>query len=95
MQDVPLTIRYREKEMKGFAVPLIKSTGERPAVFDIIIDKAFLGSLHFNGKEWYMDTEQDRELVQLIGQYLTEWYDPSVVKPMIFMGSSTRAGKIG
>jgi len=75
MQDVPLMIDYKGKQMTGFAVPLANSIQERPTVFDIIIDKAFLGTLRKNAQGWKMDKEQDPHLIELIGRYISAWYE--------------------
>ena len=74
MQDVPLMIDYKGKQMTGFAVPLANSIQERPTVFDIIIDKAFLGTLRMNAQGWKMDKEKDPHLIELIGRYISAWY---------------------
>ena len=74
MQDVPLMIDYKGKQMTGFAVPLANTIQEKPTTFDIIIDKAFLGTLRLNGQGWKMDKEHDPTLVDMIGRYITAWY---------------------
>jgi hypothetical protein len=74
MQDVPLTIEFRGKQMTGFAVPLLRSSHEKPAAFDIIIDKAFLGTLRLGAEGWRMDMHQDKELIERIGNYIIAWY---------------------
>jgi hypothetical protein len=75
MQDVPLTIEFRGKQMTGFAVPLLRSSQEKPAAFDIIIDKAFLGTLRLDENGWCMDMHQDKELIDRIGNYIQAWYN--------------------
>ena len=75
MQDVPLTIDFRGRQLHGFAVPLVRSTQERPAAFDIIMDKVFLGTLRLKEAGWKMDTEQDPDLVEVIGRYILAWYE--------------------
>ena len=77
--------------MKGFAVPLINSNGEKPEAFDIIIDKAFMGTLRLKGGSWKMDSLQDPDLVQLIANTLTDWYQPATGKwPTLYMSTSAR-----
>ena len=91
MQDIPLTISFRGREMKGFAVPLVNSISDKPAAFDIIIDKAFMGTLRLQGGSWKMDTLQDPDLVQLIASTLTEWYQPAKgAWPTLYMSTSAR-----
>jgi hypothetical protein len=75
MQDVPLTIEFKGKELKGFAVPLLRSSQEKPTAFDIIIDKAFLGTLRLDKDGWRMDMHQDKELIDRIGNYIIAWYN--------------------
>jgi hypothetical protein len=75
MQDVPLAIEFKGKRLKGFAVPLGNSPQGRPTAFDIIIDKAFLGTLRLNGQGWRMDTQQDPQLIETLGTYILSWYE--------------------
>ena len=76
MQDIPLTITYNGNKLTGFAVPLVRSNYERPDAFDIIINKAFLGTLRVNSEDGKMDTAQDPILVKMIADYLRGWYEP-------------------
>ncbi|HWJ92560.1 MAG TPA: hypothetical protein VNR87_15690 [Flavisolibacter sp.] len=76
MQDVPLTIDFKGRQLTGFAVPLLRSAQEKPTAFDIIIDKAFLGTLRLDPGGWRMDMHQDKELIQVIGNYILAWYNP-------------------
>jgi hypothetical protein len=75
MQDVPLTIEFRGKQMTGFAVPLLRSSQEKPLAFDIIIDKAFMGTLRLDAEGWRMDMHQDKELIDRIGNSIQAWYN--------------------
>ena len=47
---------------------------DQPNSYDIIIEKAFLGTLRWNDKGWKMDTYQDPKLVEKIGKYILAWY---------------------
>ncbi|HEX6334186.1 MAG TPA: hypothetical protein VFZ78_08155 [Flavisolibacter sp.] len=74
MNDVPLSFDYNGKHITGVAVPLNEEK-EIPTAFDLIIDKAFLGTLRCNPKGWMIDTEQDPQLIQVIGRYIHAWYE--------------------
>ena len=74
MQDVPLSIDYNGKQMKGFAVPLAQHAQQVPTTFDIIVDKAFLGTLRCDAHGWTMDTAQDPKLVSALGRCILSWY---------------------
>lgn len=74
MQDIPLDFSYKGKQMVGIAVPLGRSSEEKPAAYDIIIDKAFLGTLRCNSREWKLDTDQDPQLVEKICGHIQAWY---------------------
>ena len=74
MQDIPLTIDFKGRHMKGIAVPLGRSALDQPPSFDIIIDKAFMGTLRWNAQGWKMDAHHDPQLVDKIGKYILDWY---------------------
>lgn len=74
MQDIPLTIDHKGRHLTGIAVPLGRSALDQPTSFDIIIDKAFLGTLRWHADQWRMDTHQDPQLVDKIGKYILAWY---------------------
>ena len=77
MQDVPIILDYQGKQFLGFAVPLPRNFEAVPTAFDIIIDKAFLGTLRRSRDSWSMDPEMAGGLVPALGQYIDEWYDQS------------------
>ena len=77
MQDIPLSITYNGSKLTGLAVPLVRSNYEQPDAFDIIINKAFMGTLRVNSEDGRMDTAQDPVLVKIITDYLRGWYEPS------------------
>ena len=74
MQDVPLSLEYNGKQLKGFAVPLTRSAQQVPTTFDIIVDKAFLGTLRCDAQGWKMDTAQDPRLISALGRCILSWY---------------------
>lgn len=74
MQDVPLFLEFNGKQMKGFAVPLSRTSQQVPTTFDIIVDKAFLGTLRCDAQGWKMDTAQDPRLVSALGRCILSWY---------------------
>ncbi|MFL5738842.1 MAG: hypothetical protein ACJ75B_01385 [Flavisolibacter sp.] len=75
MEDVPIAIVYKGKKLNGFAVPLARSEQDYPSSFDIIVDKAFLGTLRHSQGGWTMDTNQESELVEALGHCVMAWYD--------------------
>jgi hypothetical protein len=74
MQDVPLLLDFNGKQLKGFAVPLSRTAQQVPTTFDIIVDKAFLGTLRCDAQGWKMDTAQDPKLVSALGRCILSWY---------------------
>ncbi len=74
MQDIPLSINYKGKLLTGFAVPLGKLTFDESTAFDIIINKAFLGTLRWNENGWKMDSFQEAGLIEKIGTFIWAWY---------------------
>jgi hypothetical protein len=94
MQDVPLTIEFKGRQFIGFAVPLGNSMQKRPTAFDIIIDKAFLGTLRQTEQGWKMDTEQDPEFLEILGKYILGWYAPGSELREAHLKGSSAAGPI-
>lgn len=74
MQDIPLSFDYKGKLWKGFAVPLGRLAINEPTSFDIIIEKAFLGTLRWSSMGWKMDAPQDQQFVEKIGKFIMAWY---------------------
>ena len=74
MEDVPIAIVYKGKKLKGFAVPLARFAQDYPSSFDIIIDKAFLGTLRHSQEGWTMDTNQEAGLVEALAHCVMAWY---------------------
>ncbi len=88
MQNIPLKLNYDGSELTGFAVPLIRSNYDKPEAFDIIINKAFLGTLRITSDDGRMDTAQDPILVKIITDYLRNWYQPVAGIKAIYTSSS-------
>src|SRR3982751_6648973 len=76
MQDVPLSFFLHGEQLNGLAVPLWRYSNEKPRAFDIILNKAFLGTLRLGPQGWKMDTQQDAGLIEILGRLMQEWYGP-------------------
>jgi hypothetical protein len=76
MQNVPIHIDYKGRELSGVADPVVSSEQDQvPRAHVVYLDGKFFGTIRCEKKGWVIDRPADLDLVQTIGEYLHAWYE--------------------
>lgn len=71
MTSIPLKLEFKGKQIEGIAIPLQETVSDGvPTAFAITLGDEYIGVIHCHPGGWKMDTDQDPELVQTIGNVL-------------------------
>lgn len=76
MTSIPLKLDFKGRQIEGTAIPLPETiTDNVPTAFAVNLGDKYIGVIHCHPGGWKMDTDEDPELVQTIGNYLHNWYE--------------------
>jgi hypothetical protein len=76
MQNVPIHIDYKGRELSGVADPVESSGKDQvPKAHIVYLNGRFLGTIRCDKQGWVIDRPADLDLVQTIGEYLHAWYE--------------------
>jgi len=76
MQNVPIHIDYKGRQITGVADPL-QSKEEQgiPLTHIVYLSGKYLGILSCEKEGWNLDRPADPELVETLGKYIHAWYE--------------------
>lgn len=76
LETVPLDLEYKNKQFKGFAVPMMEScAGGTCNEFDVTLNDKHLGVIRCAKNGWYMNGVKPQSFVNAIGEELFLWYE--------------------
>jgi len=76
MKPLHLSIDYKGKHIEGKAMPLKESKVQGvPLIHQLIIDGKDYGLIKCTKEKWLSDRIKDKELVDIIGNYIHAWYE--------------------
>jgi len=76
MQNVPIRLDYKGRELTGVADPVETSAEDGvPRSLIVYLSGKYLGTLECSPEGWRLDRPAEPDLVEELGNYIHAWYE--------------------